>query len=197
MVPRKFYVEADQRFGRLTVLAETGRDAHGHPLAQCRCDCGTVVTVRVHSLAGAQDTRSCGCWQRENGVAQMAQLNATRPPAMSQATRLGKEAARQRAARAANPGPGRAAEAAYRDQLRTDVYDHYGWACACCGSTEDLTIDHVKGDGGAHRKELGLDGSGTKFYRWLRANGFPAGFQTLCRACNRSKAGGTECQLAH
>jgi len=33
--------------------------------------------------------------------------------------------------------------------------------------------------------------------RWLVKNGFPEGFQTLCRPCNVSKKRGTRCRLKH
>ena len=81
------------------------------------------------------------------------------------------------------------------EQDRTAVFAHYGLACACCGATEDLCIDHVNGDGGAHRAEIGT-GSATT-YRWLVANDFPEGFQTLCMPCNRSKNTGPCCRLSH
>lgn len=77
---------------------------------------------------------------------------------------------------------------------RQAVFGHYGWACACCGSTEDPTIDHVAGGGAAHRRQVGW---GTVFYRWLVKQGFPAGYQTLCRPCNGSKHAGTHCRLSH
>lgn len=79
---------------------------------------------------------------------------------------------------------------------REAVFGHYGLACACCGSTERLTIDHVNGGGDVHRAEIGTKG-GSGMYRWLIANGFPAGFQTLCMPCNRSKSDGPSCRLDH
>lgn len=67
-----------------------------------------------------------------------------------------------------------------RRNLRDDVLDHYGRACVCCGEKEDafLTIDHIAGDGAKHR------GAGQNLYRWLRKQGFPLGFRTLCANCN-------------
>jgi hypothetical protein len=77
------------------------------------------------------------------------------------------------------------------------LFGHYGTVCACpgCGATEDLTIDHVNGGGRAHRKRLRRYGSG--FWRWLIAEGFPDGYQTLCAPCNVSKAGGPACRIDH
>lgn len=98
--------------------------------------------------------------------------------------------------------PGRASESSQRSyrQLRKAVLDHYGHACACCDSAERLHVDHVNGDGAAHRMELFGDpvkSSTGSFYRWLIANNFPDGFQTLCERCNRSKGSGPRCLLDH
>jgi 5-methylcytosine-specific restriction endonuclease McrA len=84
----------------------------------------------------------------------------------------------------------------YRQTIRTKVLDHYGWACVCCGTTENPSIDHINGGGTAHRREPGILTS-TKFYRWLVQEGFPEGFQTLCVPCNNSKHEGKRCRLEH
>jgi hypothetical protein len=75
--------------------------------------------------------------------------------------------------------------APYRQSLRDAVFSHYGSSCACCGESEQafLTIDHIAGGGSQHRKALGT-GGGTRFYCWLRSNGFPQGYRTLCHNCN-------------
>lgn len=74
---------------------------------------------------------------------------------------------------------------ARRTILKQAVFDQYG-PCSCCGEShvEFLTIDHIKGDGAKHRKNLAAD----KLYRWLRDNKFPRdNFQSLCLNCNSSK----------
>lgn len=65
------------------------------------------------------------------------------------------------------------------------VLKQYGEACKCCGEArfEFLTIDHINSDGATHRKEIKT----TTLYRWLIANNFPPGFQTLCMNCNFAK----------
>lgn len=82
---------------------------------------------------------------------------------------------------------------------RTQVFDHYGQACACCGAKGNLSIDHVNGDGREHRTEVfgRPDVSSIGMYRWLVRNGFPDGFQTLCTPCNSSKASGKRCRMPH
>jgi len=83
----------------------------------------------------------------------------------------------------------------YADR-RKQVFDHYGWACTCCGSTDRPSIDHVGGDGGEHRQSLNITGGNARrVYVWLIKNGFPPGFQTMCLPCNQSKASGESCRL--
>jgi len=101
--------------------------------------------------------------------------------------------------RKANPEKVTAAKCRDSARLRDQVFGHYGRSCACCGTTENLSIDHVNGDGAGHREELfgRRHGGGDQFYRWLVKNGFPAGFQTLCLPCNQSKQNGEQCRLKH
>lgn len=100
--------------------------------------------------------------------------------------------------REANPEAVREASRRSRQQTKDRVFDHYGRSCACCGTTEKLTIDHVGGGGTQHRVEvLGRNQAGAQFYAWLVRTGFPEGFQTLCRRCNTSKHDGGRCRLSH
>ena len=80
---------------------------------------------------------------------------------------------------------------------REAVLDHFGRACACCGSSDRLEVDHVNGDGKAHREALGVRGGA--FYRLLVANGFPDDppLQVLCGPCNGSKGKGPACRIDH
>jgi hypothetical protein len=100
---------------------------------------------------------------------------------------------------ATHPEKVRAKNAANKGQLREQVFGHYGRTCACCGSTDRLCIDHINGDGRAHRITLygRANAAGTQFYRWLIQNGFPPGFQVLCLTCSTSKGDGPACGLHH
>jgi hypothetical protein len=71
-------------------------------------------------------------------------------------------------------------------RVKAEVMAHYGGRCACCGETEPvfLTIDHIHNDGAHHRAVLG---TANAIASWLRAHGFPPGFQVLCWNCNRAK----------
>ncbi len=63
------------------------------------------------------------------------------------------------------------------------VYGNGEMKCVQCGEERSacLSIDHINNNGASHRRELNR--SGTLFYRWLRDNRFPMGYQTLCMNC--------------
>jgi hypothetical protein len=79
-------------------------------------------------------------------------------------------------------------------KARMEVLIHYSGdppSCACCGETEYafLTLDHVNGDGAAHRRReritsRGVVGGGTRLVAWIRRNNYPEGFRVLCANCN-------------
>jgi hypothetical protein len=96
--------------------------------------------------------------------------------------------------------------AKYRKQWRTnlkhEVLAHYSalrgqkdWdgsdiitpCCGCCGENDlgKLCIDHIQGGGGEHRRILKK--RSWNFYRWLKQQGYPKGYQTLCLDCNNDK----------
>ncbi len=74
--------------------------------------------------------------------------------------------------------------------LITQVIEHYGGKCTCCGETEllFLTLDHIDGQGAKHRKQFGGRYSGRKVYQWIIVQEYPKGFQVLCFNCNCGKA---------
>lgn len=65
----KIYNLENQRFGRLRVIGEDGRDK-GHVLWLCECDCGQLAHASSNALVKGSK-RSCGCLRRE--------LNNTNP----------------------------------------------------------------------------------------------------------------------
>lgn len=79
----------------------------------------------------------------------------------------------------------------YREKLKTDVLNYYGTSCAVCGFDDPraLQIDHVNGGGNEERLRVGgsKNFSGWNFYRWLRKNKYPEGYQTLCANHNMIK----------
>jgi hypothetical protein len=89
----------------------------------------------------------------------------------------------------------------YTAELKTQVLAHYGKVCKCCGCDDFdyLTVDHIDGNGGEHRVELfgNNKAAGRVFYLWLIRNGFPDGYQTLCKSCNYSKGKTPQCRKDH
>jgi len=77
-------------------------------------------------------------------------------------------------------------------RLKREVIDYYGGQCKRCNETDIdvLTLDHKKGDGAEHRRQLigaekGItSGGGAVTYRWAKKNGFPPLFRVLCFNCN-------------
>lgn len=71
-------------------------------------------------------------------------------------------------------------------KLRREVLQQYGSICQCCSESrnEFLAIDHMNG---CSRELRQLQGGGSTFYRWLKRNGFPPGYQVLCHNCNMAK----------
>lgn len=55
------------RYGRLVAIKRVGTK-HGEATWLCKCDCGNEVVVIGGNLTTGT-TKSCGCLQRENGVA--------------------------------------------------------------------------------------------------------------------------------
>ena len=75
----------------------------------------------------------------------------------------------------------------WRTLLQMEVFEHYGSKCACCGeeSLEFLELDHINGNGNAHRRSLGMTTS-NQLHAWLRHNNYPEGFRLLCSNCNHA-----------
>lgn len=54
----------NQKFGRLTVLAEAGSNSQGNSLWLCQCECGKTIIANSQRLK-KNITKSCGCYNRE------------------------------------------------------------------------------------------------------------------------------------
>jgi len=65
------------------------------------------------------------------------------------------------------------------------ILAHYGKKCTCCGIDEKifLTVDHIKGDGSKHRKNLNRG----RLYAYIVRENFPKDYQILCWNCNCAK----------
>ena len=83
----------------------------------------------------------------------------------------------------------------YSRKCRLTILAHYSggtMSCGCCGEStyEFLTLDHINGL--SEEEKSGKDGRrrkyfGTRMYSWLKARGFPEGYQVLCHNCNAAK----------
>lgn len=56
-----------QKFGRLSVLYDTGERRHRQAVWHCRCDCGNEVDVTGNDLIRGH-TKSCSCYKRERAA---------------------------------------------------------------------------------------------------------------------------------
>lgn len=66
-----------QRFGRLVAVSNTGvRKSNGY-IWLCRCDCGNMALVPIHSLTTG-NTKSCGCLQKESRYKLAADISGQR-----------------------------------------------------------------------------------------------------------------------
>lgn len=69
-------IAVGDRFGRWTVLTESGRSADRGLRYLCRCDCGVERSVPAHGLR-KRTSRSCGCLSRELVAIRTAERNTT------------------------------------------------------------------------------------------------------------------------
>ncbi len=79
-----------------------------------------------------------------------------------------------------------------KTRAKQTVFDHYGWACSCCGESEPLflTIDHINNDGWLQRKG-NTQSSSTSYIRLANAvesGNAPTDLRTLCYNCNCARA---------
>lgn len=75
-------------------------------------------------------------------------------------------------------------------KLRLEVLTYYSNSLLCCAhcgldDLDVLCIDHIDGGGNQHTQKLRKEGK--LFYRWLKNEGFPDGYQVLCANCNMKK----------
>lgn len=89
-----------ERSGRLVALR--AYRVSGRLVAQCRCDCGQVVPVKVDNLLSGH-SQSCGCLKAEIAATKMAAIKAQGPThvthGMTAADQTGIEPGKQRAFR--------------------------------------------------------------------------------------------------
>ncbi|HEC74802.1 MAG TPA: hypothetical protein ENI26_10605 [Methylophaga aminisulfidivorans] len=70
--------------------------------------------------------------------------------------------------------------------MKVEVIKGLGGKCVCCGESckEFLTVDHINGDGAAHRERLKRSYA---VYRDIRNQNFPRDkYRLLCSNCHNS-----------
>lgn len=74
-----------------------------------------------------------------------------------------------------------------RKEERLFVIKEYGGKCECCGENnfEFLALDHIKGGGRNHIKELLK--KGFTLTKWAKNNNCPNLLRLLCHNCNMAK----------
>lgn len=132
-----------QRFGRLVVVSENGRDKIQNVLWLCRCDCGNMVTVRG-SMLRAGRSKSCGCFRKEL----QSELNTTHGLRNTRIYRIWVDM-KTRCCNESNINYERygAKGIAICKEWLDDFMNFYNWAIAN-GYRDDLTIDRIDNDKG-------------------------------------------------
>ena len=78
-----------------------------------------------------------------------------------------------------------------RTKLWLDAIAFFG-PCACCGEStrEFLSVDHINGNGGEHRRKEGRAARGFEILKTLRMAGWPEEskkeYRLLCHNCNQA-----------
>ena len=71
-------------------------------------------------------------------------------------------------------------------KYRVEIISHYSpkLICILCGFSDvrALTIDHEKGNGNLHRREVG---GSVALWRSLKRTGYPDGYRVLCYNCQK------------
>lgn len=143
---------------------EFGRNSKRPGGLQPYCKLCTSVRDRVYRQAHADQRRAY----------MQAYRNANRERLL----------ANDRAYRGAHANRRNASDRAYRDVVRAAAIAALGGRCAECGTAEGLEVDHVNGDGKAHRKSASI-----AVYTRQIADGSYDGppLQLLCSKHHRAK----------
>lgn len=70
-----------------------------------------------------------------------------------------------------------------RVEIKAKVFEYYGGKCYICGDKDNLSLDHIDGNGRRHRREVLSTDSGSDFYKWVLKNK-PDNIRLLCFNCN-------------
>jgi hypothetical protein len=169
-------------------LRRDALDHYGHRCACCGIDTSDVFLSLDHiSGGGADHRRALGM----NGGAQFHKwLRENNFPADFQTLCWSCNGAKSKRTHCPHvlPTVPKNANQRYRRRLKIETLEAYGGSCACCGEAgvDFLHLDHVDGNGKAHRRSLAKNPGG--FYATLRKLGFPNDppLRVLCGNCNNA-----------
>lgn len=138
-----------ERFGRLIVIEENGRNKSRQKMWLCRCDCGNEKEVPTSYLTSG-DTTSCGCYRKECELKNLSKFwGKPRTHGLSK-TRIYQIWADMKDRCNNNKNQfyknygGRGIKVC--DEWTTDFMNFYNWAMEN-GYKEELTIDRINVDG--------------------------------------------------
>lgn len=138
----------DQRFGRLIVREEVGRNKQGNILWSCECDCGGETTVRGSDLINYH-TKSCGCYCRERASeASKGKVISKEVRKKISESRKGKHCGEEH--HNYNPNLTNKDRQDRRDQsgykeFRSAVYERDYYMCQICGNVgKRLEMHHIE-----------------------------------------------------
>lgn len=72
-------IQIGDKFVRLKVVCESGRDKHSNRLFECICDCGNTKVVNGNDLKTG-NTKSCGCLKLDQKKEQLTKHGLTNSP---------------------------------------------------------------------------------------------------------------------
>lgn len=127
-----------QRFGRLTVVSESGRNMDGSIIWLCRCDCGNM-TQAIGTRMRNGYVHSCGCAHVTHGFAKRGEKKRLYSIWVNMKTRC----YNPRVKCFKNYG-GRGIKIC--NEWRHDYHAFHDWAMSH-GYMENLTIDRIDNDG--------------------------------------------------
>ena len=132
-----------QKFGRLTVVSETGKNKYGDYLWECVCDCGNRKIIPGAYLKNGH-TQSCGCFSRERSHFR----NATHGQSNSRLYGIW-HGMKARCYRNEDQNYQRYGGRGIQicDEWKNDFSSFFDWSMSH-GYSDDLSIDRIDNDGG-------------------------------------------------
>lgn len=131
-----------KKFGRLTVIRQTGVDQRGEKIWHCRCECGKESDVLSSNLRSGH-TLSCGCYRDEQAKEANIKHGLARTKIYTIWIAIKRRCYSKKCADYPDYG-GRGIQVC--DEWKNDFISFYKWAVSS-GYSEGLSIDRIDNDG--------------------------------------------------